>query len=183
MAEHPNDHLVIYGNSQGAGIANVEKRKLAEQYPEGTTRPISTSCWAVTPTCPTAALMARFPGLYIPILNLTFNGPAATDTQFDTVEINQQYDGFTDFPLYPLNFVADLNAVLGIFYVHMYPSTQPGRRSATSPAYPGPPRRHRLLLLRDPGSAVVRSATHPGGARAGDRCVRAVLPGDRGTGL
>ena len=61
----------------------------------------------MTPICPTAALLARFPGLYIPILDLTFNGPAPTDTQFDTVEINRQYDGFTDFPLYPLNVVAD----------------------------------------------------------------------------
>ncbi len=39
MATHPNDHLVIYGYSQGAGIANVEKRKLAAQYPEGTEAP------------------------------------------------------------------------------------------------------------------------------------------------
>lgn len=55
MAANGNDHLVIYGYSQGAGIANVVKRKLAEQYPAGTTPPVSTSCWAVTPTCPTAA--------------------------------------------------------------------------------------------------------------------------------
>ena len=46
--------------------------------------------------------------------------PQPTDTQFDTVEITRQYDGFADFPLYPLNLVADLNAVLGIVYVHMY---------------------------------------------------------------
>ena len=39
MAAHGNDHLVIYGYSQGAGVANVEKRKLAEQYPAGTTAP------------------------------------------------------------------------------------------------------------------------------------------------
>ena len=33
MAKYGNDHLVIYGYSQGATIANREKRKLAEQYP------------------------------------------------------------------------------------------------------------------------------------------------------
>ena len=43
-----------------------------------------------------------------------------TDTQFDTVEINRQYDGLADFPLYPLNVIADLNAVLGMVYVHLY---------------------------------------------------------------
>ena len=44
MAEHGNDHLVIYGYSQGTMVANLEKRKLAEQYPAGTRPPISTSC-------------------------------------------------------------------------------------------------------------------------------------------
>ena len=39
MAAHGNDHLVIYGYSQGAVVANLEKRKLAEQYPAGTKAP------------------------------------------------------------------------------------------------------------------------------------------------
>ena len=39
MAANGNDHLVIYGYSQGAGIANAVKRKLAEQYPAGNTAP------------------------------------------------------------------------------------------------------------------------------------------------
>ena len=67
---------------------------------------------------PTAALSARFPGLYIPILTVPFNGPEPTDTQFDTVVITRQYDGLADFPLYPLNVISTLNAVLGIVYMH-----------------------------------------------------------------
>ena len=39
MAAHPNDYLVIYGYSQGAIVANFEKQKLADQYPEGTEAP------------------------------------------------------------------------------------------------------------------------------------------------
>ncbi len=39
MAANGNDNLVIYGYSQGAGIANVVKRNLAEQYPTGTEAP------------------------------------------------------------------------------------------------------------------------------------------------
>ena len=103
MAEHPNDHLVIYGYSQGAVIANLEKRKLAEQYPAGTKAPDIDFVLSGDPNLPNGGLAARFPGLYIPILDLSFNGPAPTDTQFDTVEITRQYDGFADFPLYPLN--------------------------------------------------------------------------------
>ncbi len=134
---HPIGPLVIYGNSQGAGIANVEKRKLAEQYPEGTDAPDIDFVLGGDPNLPNGGLMSRFSGLYIPIVNLTFNGPALTDTQFDTVEINEQYDGFADFPLYPLNVVADLNALLGIVYVHMYglDLSLPAEHPTESPAY------------------------------------------------
>ena len=55
MAKYGNDHLVIYGYSQSAVIANMEKQKLAEQYPREPRPPISTSCWAVTSICPTGA--------------------------------------------------------------------------------------------------------------------------------
>ncbi len=119
VAEHPNDHLVIYGYSQGAAIANVEKQRLAEQYPWGTTAPDIDFVLGGDPNLPNGGLHARFPGLYIPILDWSFNGPESTDTQFDTVVITRQYDAVADFPLYPLNLVADLNAALGFFYVHL----------------------------------------------------------------
>jgi hypothetical protein len=121
MAEHGNDHLVIYGYSQGAVVANVEKRKLAQQYPDGTEAPDIDFVLSLDPNLPNGGLFARFPGHYIPILNFSFNGPEPTDTQFDTVEITRQYDFFADFPLYPLNFIADANALLGFIYVHTYP--------------------------------------------------------------
>ena len=120
MAKHGNDDLVIFGYSQGAVVANLEKRKLAEQYPAGTEAPDIDFVLLADGNLPNGGLLARFPGLYIPILDLPFNGPAPTDTQFDTVVINRQYDGFADFPLYPLNLIADVNAVLGFIYVHLY---------------------------------------------------------------
>ena len=139
IAEHPNEHLVISGYSQGAGVANVVKRRLAEQYPAGTKAPDIDFVLIGDPNLPNGGLMSRFAGLHIPILDFSFNGPAATDTQFDTVEIVRKYDGFTDFPLYPLNLVADLNAVLGIVYVHMYllDVSLPADDPTASPAYRG----------------------------------------------
>ncbi len=120
MAKHPNDHLVIYGYSQGAIIANLEKRKLAEQYPAGTKAPDIDFVLGGDFNVPNGGLFARFPGLYLPIIDWSFNGPEPTDTQFDTVVITRQYDLVADFPLYPLNPIADMNAVLGFIYVHMY---------------------------------------------------------------
>jgi hypothetical protein len=65
-------------------------------------------------------------------------GPAPTDTQFDTVVINRQYDGVADFPLYPLNLIADLNALLGFLYVHLYDWDDSLPADPTeSPAYQG----------------------------------------------
>ena len=108
---------MIYGDNQGSIVANVVKRKLAEQYPDGTAAPdidfVLTSDFNV----PNGGIHARFPGLYIPILDWTFDGPEPTNTQFDTDVIIRQYDGFADFPLYPLNVIATLNALLGVIYV------------------------------------------------------------------
>ena len=118
MAEHGNDNLVIYGFSQGAVVANVEKRKLAEQYPVGTEAPNIDFVLQGDLNLPNGGVFSRFSGLYLPILDWTFNGAAPTDTQFDTVEINRQYDFWADFPMYPLNVIADANALLGGAYVH-----------------------------------------------------------------
>ena len=121
MADAGNNHLVIYGDSQGANIAVVEKRRLAAQYPNEESQPpdidfVLTSDWNV----PNGGLHARFPGLWIPN-GWTFDGPEPTNTQFDTDVLIRQYDGAADFPLYPLNPVATLNALLGVYYVHPFP--------------------------------------------------------------
>ena len=120
MAKHPNEALVIYGYSQGAVVAIMEKQKLAEQYPEGTDAPDIDFVLIGDPNVPNGGLAGPVPRPLHPDPRLDFNGPAPTDTQFDTVESSPQYDGFADFPLYPLNLVSTANAVLGIVYVHLY---------------------------------------------------------------
>jgi len=119
MTKYGNDHLVIYGYGQSAVIANMEKQRLAEQYP-GPDAPDIDFVVGGDFNLPNGGLFTRFPGLYIPIVDLSFNGPAPTDTQFRTDVIIRQYDGVEDFPLYPLNLVADLNALLGAVYVGLY---------------------------------------------------------------
>ena len=69
---------------------------------------------------PNGGLYARFPGLRLPIFDITFNGAAPTDTQFKTVEVTRQYEWDGDFPLYLLNPVALLNASLSAIYLHYY---------------------------------------------------------------
>jgi PE-PPE domain len=52
-----------------------------------------------------------------PSLGFTLTG-ATPDDLYPTDIYTQEYDGFADFPKYPLNIVSDLNALLGILYGH-----------------------------------------------------------------
>jgi len=65
MAKAGNDNLVIYGYSQGAGVANLEKRKLAEQYPVGTKAPDIDFVLGGDPNLPNGGVASRFAGLYL----------------------------------------------------------------------------------------------------------------------
>lgn len=66
---------------------------------------------------PNGGLLSRFTGLQLPSLGLTFYGPTP-ENAYPTTNYTLEYDGFADFPRYPLNFLADLNASLGIAFVH-----------------------------------------------------------------
>jgi hypothetical protein len=79
---------------------------------------------------------------------------------------------------------ADVEVLMGQFIAHIYPfdvSLAPD--ASTSPAFQGTHGDTSYYFFETTGPAVVRSAAHVGGARVVDRCGRAVLPGDRGTGL
>ena len=120
-AADPDDRMVVYGYSQGAVVVNKVREKLAAQYAGTEAPPNIDFVLAGDVGVPNGGFGARFPGLHIPVLDWTYDGAELTDTPFDTAVITRQYDGFADFPLYPLNLVADLNAGLGLFYVHTWP--------------------------------------------------------------
>ncbi|MGV0837417.1 PE-PPE domain-containing protein [Mycolicibacterium thermoresistibile] len=112
------DAIVVFGHSQSAVIATKEKQRLLAEYGQAETPPDVQFVLAANPNRPNGGLLARFPGLHIPILGVTFNGATPTQGPFDTYDVARQYDGWADFPTYPLNLVATANAVLGIYYLH-----------------------------------------------------------------
>ncbi len=74
------------------------------------------------PSTPNGGLFARFPGLSLPSLGATL-GLATPSNDFPTTIWSLEYDGFADFPQYPIDFPADLNALAGIVLVHgTYPT-------------------------------------------------------------
>ena len=113
-AQPAGESLVVFGYSQSARIASIQKGNLAAA---GSTLPLS-FVMIGNPNRPNGGILERFEGLNIPILGVTFDGATPTDTNFKTVDITRQYDGWSDFPNNPLNPFATANAVAGIHYVH-----------------------------------------------------------------
>ncbi|MBB3749688.1 hypothetical protein FHT44_002149 [Mycolicibacterium sp. BK634] len=66
---------------------------------------------------PNGGMLSRFPGLNLPSLGLPFYG-ATPENAFPTTNYTLEYDGFADFPRYPLNVLSVLNAGMGIIFVH-----------------------------------------------------------------
>ncbi|MCV6987681.1 PE-PPE domain-containing protein [Mycobacterium shinjukuense] len=112
------DHLVVLGFSQSSSVATLVMRHL-NTLPAGVAPSPDQLSFVLlgNPNNPNGGILARFPGLYIQSVGLTFNG-ATPDTAYPTTVYTTQYDGFADFPQYPINVLADLNALLGIPYAH-----------------------------------------------------------------
>lgn len=102
--------LTVFGYSQSAIISSL----VMSQLPADT--PIN-FVLVGNEMNPDGGLLSRFPGLSLPSLGLDFYGATPEDA-FPTTNYTLEYDGFADFPKYPLNFLSVLNAGLGIVFVH-----------------------------------------------------------------
>ena len=105
--------MVVFGYSQSARIASIQKANLAAA---GSKVPVSFVLIG-NPNRPNGGILERFEGLQIPIVGITFDGATPTNTDFKTVDITRQYDGWSDFPNNPLNPFATANAIAGIYYL------------------------------------------------------------------
>jgi hypothetical protein len=116
--------VVVSGWSQSAVISSLVQPELASQgVPSDDVHFVLMG----DESAPNGGILERFdlpdgtqPS--IPSLGLTFSGPEASDL-FPTDVYTHEYDGFADFPQYPVNFLSDINAVLGIVFEHV---TYPG---------------------------------------------------------
>ena len=115
LGEQPVAGDTVFGFSQGAVVATAYKR---DHLGNGVNYVL-----VENPGRPNGGIFERFHGLYIPLLNIRFSGatPVVREPETGggtTVDIARQYDGWADFPKYPLNLLATANAVLGIIYLH-----------------------------------------------------------------
>ena len=109
-----NQSIAVFGISQSAIIASLEMPKLLA---EGFQPSQISFTLGGNESNPNGGLLTRFPGASAPSLGVTF-GTATPSNDFPTTIWTLEYDGFADFPQYPIDFLADLNAIAGIAFVH-----------------------------------------------------------------
>jgi hypothetical protein len=103
----------IFGASQSAVIASLEMEQLEQSDPSSN----ATFVLIGDLMNPNGGIFERFDGLSLPSLGIDFYGATPAD-DFTTTIYTLEYDGYADFPKYPLDILSDLNAIEGINVVH-----------------------------------------------------------------
>jgi hypothetical protein len=113
IINRPGETLLIVGYSEGALVAERERRNLAAN--PGNTDPEDISYIMIaSANLPNGGIFARFPNLNL--LIVSSNG-AAQPTASDTTYYTNEYDPYADFPAY-FNPFSLLNSLAAVFYVH-----------------------------------------------------------------
>ncbi len=111
--------VVVFGLSQSSVLASTTMTELANQgVPSDDVHFVLIG----DESNPDGGVLERFDlpagtDPSFPSLGFTLTGATPADL-YPTDIYTQEYDGFADFPRYPLNLVSDLNALLGILYGH-----------------------------------------------------------------
>jgi len=137
--------VLVVGYSQSSVIASLEMENLLASGNPPTHAQLGFNLLG-DPMNPNGGLLARFPGLNFPSLGLDFYGATPANTPWTTNIFTLEYDGFADFPRYPIDLLSDLNAIAGIHYVHtkyshIDPTTLPPGdivQLPVQPTYTGP---------------------------------------------
>jgi PE-PPE domain-containing protein len=103
----------VFGISQSAIIASLEMEQLEITDPDAD----ATFVLAGDLMNPNGGILERFAGLDLSSLGIDFYGATPSD-DFTTTVYTLEYDGYADFPKYPLDILSDLNAIEGINVVH-----------------------------------------------------------------
>jgi hypothetical protein len=116
-----DNHVVVFGYSQGAAVVSQEEAQLEASSSPPDPKQLS-FVMVGNPSNPNGGINQRFtvPGapLSLSSLGQTFNYSPAVSNTYPTASYTQEYDGFADFPQYPLNLLSVLNAYIGVFTQH-----------------------------------------------------------------
>jgi hypothetical protein len=123
------DGSTVFGYSQSSTVASITMQLLEEDGITNSTPDAPQFLLIADPNNPNGGLFERFNGfetlngnttvdpLNLASLGISFDGATPSD-DFTTSIYTVEYDGFADFPRYPLNLLSDVNAFLGIEELH-----------------------------------------------------------------
>jgi hypothetical protein len=109
-----NQKIVVIGYSEGALVAERERRNLATDADAPPPSQVSFVMIA-SPNLPNGGIFARFPDLNIPFF-VSSNG-AAQPSDYPTTYVTNEYDPYGDFPAY-FNLLSLANTIAAVEYVH-----------------------------------------------------------------
>ncbi len=162
----PTNSAVVFGYSQSATIATNEINALMAM---GSPHASQLSfVLASNPNNPDGGILERFPGFYIPFIDVPFNGATPPNSPYPTFMYSIQYEGVANAPQYPLHVLSDINAVMGYFYLHStyenLTATQVGSALPlpTSPGYTGDTHYYMLLTQNLPLVQPIRDLPYVG---------------------
>jgi hypothetical protein len=119
----------VFGYSQSSTLSGITMQLLEQSGITNSSPDAPQFLLIADPNNPNGGLFERFDGfettsgqttvdpLSLSSLGISFDGATPAD-DFTTNVYTLEYDGFADFPRYPLNFLSDLNAFLGIADLH-----------------------------------------------------------------
>ncbi len=158
--------VVVFGYSQSATIATNEINALMAMGAPHASQ--LSFVLASNPNNPDGGILERFPGFYIPLLDVPFNGATPPNSPYPTYMYTIQYEGIASAPQYPLHVLSDVNAIMGYFYLHdtyqNLTATQVGNAIPlpTSPGYTGNTHYYMLLTQNLPLVQPIRDIPYLG---------------------
>ena len=116
--------VVVFGYSQSSAMSTFTMQQLqAQGVPSNDVHFVLVGDTAA----PNGGLLERFADPSVPSFGITFGNPTPADL-YPTDIYTLEYDGFADFPQYPIDPLSDLNAFAGMIYEHLtYLNLDPGQ--------------------------------------------------------
>ena len=106
----------VFGWSQSATISGLVMQQLS-QPPFSVPNNLLQFVLVGDPNAPNGGLSERFFGLQLPSVGLSFDG-ATPANLYPTRIYTLEYDGFADYPRYPIDIFSDVNAAFGLVETH-----------------------------------------------------------------
>ena len=127
----PGEAVTALGYSSSANVVTREMRVLQNQ-PGGAPATDQLQFFLMgNPNRPNGGIMQRFAGLYVPLFDIRLDGSTPVTTPYATTDVSWEYDTASDFPIYPINLLADLNSLIAgpLLHGNYYPAEMNGPRA------------------------------------------------------